>query len=131
VEDHDDKRLRELTERTLAAFMLLGHMLGQLPVPITLPELDDDWDPVAAVEAVELTRTELLKDEPIDSTSQRMLSRALLDWLTVYELRTLVEVAGPAPWRIDAMDYGLHRLVTYASEVADRLGIDSSPPDSE
>ena len=123
ADDHD-KEFRELRMFMLAAYGLLAELLGGLPLPIRLPELDDNWEPVDAVQAIDRARTELIKAQPIDTTTQVMIERALLEWLTVYELGAVIAIAGESSWRLDGIDYGLHRLVIIAGEAGRRLGID-------
>lgn len=125
MEQHpEDKRLDELIEHLFAAYELLGRLLGKLPIRIGLPEIEDeDWTPASAIQAVDRAR-EIVLDQPLETQVSWMIGTVLLDWTTVHELGFLAGAAGPAPWRLDAMEYGLQRITTVADEVATQLGID-------
>lgn len=131
MEENSDKRYQELTEYLMAAYELIRVVLSQLPIPIELPPVNAEWEPLTAIQAAQRTRDELIPAQPIDALDKSLLERSLLDWLTVYDLGGLVKMAGPAPWRLDAMDYGINRIVTFLDQAAESLGIDTNPPESE
>lgn len=121
-----DKRVAQLTKDLVAAYVLLRRFLAQLPIAIGLPEFAEDWDAVTVIPAVDRAR-ELVLSEPISQDHAWMIEKLLLDWLTAYELRGLVAMAGPALWRLDAMEFAFQRLTTIADEIASELGIEIWP----
>jgi hypothetical protein len=132
VEDnHPDKRWDELTEHMLVIYGLICHVLKQLPLPIEIPQLDAEWDAVTAIQALQRTRADLIQAQPIGTVDKGMIERSLLDWLTAYDMGAFIKVAGPAPWRLDTLDYAFNRIITFMDRVAASLGIDLEPPESE
>lgn len=122
---------RELTENLLGAVVLITKLFAQLPVPIELPPLEDPETGRMAlgrlVYALETSRTVLIPDQPLSDDQRRLADRMVLDWFAAHEFGYLIMEDGMTDWRIDGMDYALHRAVAIAYELAEQLGADIDP----
>jgi hypothetical protein len=112
VADHDNpERFHDLTELIMGAYLFIrDYLREQLPLPVALPAsfTEEGIPPHQVLIAVDRAR-HLIEDEPIPDELKTMLGRLLLDWFTAYDLAALVQLAGPALWRLDAIDYALRR----------------------
>jgi hypothetical protein len=121
VADHDDReRYLELAEATLGAFDYIRSLLEQLPVPVTVPDMtpDENDGGAPAQTLLSLNRVrQLIEDEPISERRKRAFEHMLLDWFTAYEILALTQLAGPAPWRLDAAEFALVRLTTWIEAI--------------
>lgn len=117
--DPEEREIRLLIGLT-GAYRLVAEFLRKLPLPVGLPPMDEDWDPLAALAAVERARTELLQEQPIDPLMAKVYGRLTLDWLTAYEVTAVIQEAGPAPWRLDMVEYLIRQMIV-ASEIIDDL----------
>lgn len=122
-DDYAEKRQNELVEDCHRAYGLIVAVLTHLPIPIGLEVISRDWDVKGALLAVDRARTELINDQPIGQGNKELLRTALLTWLTVYDLAGFIELAGPAPWRLDALEDGIRRTVGHCLVVASNLDI--------
>jgi hypothetical protein len=111
--DHDDpERFAKIAETVLAAFGFVRALLTDLPVPISVPDFDPEADDqLEALMSLNRVRA-LLADEPIGDTAKRAYERLVLEWFTAYEMVVLTKMAGPAPWRLDAVEFTLLRIAT-------------------
>lgn len=119
--DHDNReRYLALAEATIGAYAFIASLLEDLPIPVIIPDIvqvaDDGGDPGDALLALNRVRT-VIEDEPISQYHQRAFEHMLLDWFAAYEIITLVKIAGPAPWRLDVVEFALNRLVTWAEVI--------------
>ncbi|WP_217545589.1 hypothetical protein [Streptomyces sp. GbtcB6] len=116
--DHDNHRERFLTlmEGLVGAYVYIQALLADLPLPIAVPDfepVDEEEDgPVTALLSLNRVR-QLIEDEPIEVKIQRAYEHLVLDWLTAYELLVITRLAGPAPWRLDAVEFSINRVVTW------------------
>ncbi|MGW4728875.1 hypothetical protein ACWEQC_06790 [Streptomyces shenzhenensis] len=115
--DHDNYRERLLTlmEGLVGAYVYIQALLKDLPIPVIIPDfepVDDEDGPRTALLSLNRVR-QLIEDEPIADTTQRAYEHLVLDWLTAYELLVITRLAGPAPWRLDAAEFSLNRVVTW------------------
>ncbi|MFJ4322236.1 hypothetical protein ACIP3A_03820 [Streptomyces tricolor] len=117
--DHDNhrERLLALMEAVLGAYAFIQAVLEDLPIPVTIPDFepgdgDDEGGPRSALLSLARVRA-IIPDEPITERYQRAYDRLILDWFTTYELLVLTQAAGPAPWRLDAAEFSLNRVVTW------------------
>ncbi|MFI1030753.1 hypothetical protein [Streptomyces sp. NPDC020951] len=121
MEDHGDKeRLRHLEEHVLGMMEYLQELLLDLPIPVVIPEVVDDNDkPVReAVLALDRARV-LIEDEPIPERHKRAYESLILEWFTAYEMLVLRQMAGPAPWRLDAAQFAIARFTIIAAMIED------------
>ncbi|MEU0332211.1 hypothetical protein [Streptomyces sp. NPDC006193] len=121
--DHDDHRERLLTlmEALIGAFAYVQAMLEDLPLPITLPDFapgDDEEGPTVALLGLDRVR-QLIQDEPIPERDKRAWEHLVLDWFAAYELLVITRMAGPAPWRLDAAEFAINRIVTWTELIED------------
>ncbi|MEV5707270.1 hypothetical protein [Actinoallomurus sp. NPDC052274] len=105
----DGSRLEELVEMVKATYMLVVTYLELLPIPIKLPELTEDWTPAEGLLAAERAREVLLQDQPVCDLIKYNYHLMILDWQTAYDMCAFAQLAGPAPWRLDAIDIALSR----------------------
>ncbi|MGW4950649.1 hypothetical protein [Streptomyces parvulus] len=129
--DHDSReRFLALAEAVVGAWAYMAGLLEDLPIPVIIPDLvrmmDEDGDPADALLALNRVRA-VIDDEPITEAHKRAFEHMMLDWFAAYEVLTLVKVAGPAPWRLDVVEFALNRLVTWAELIED----DEEPDDSQ
>ncbi|MFB7597242.1 hypothetical protein [Streptomyces sp. NPDC056160] len=129
--DHDSReRFLALSEAVIGAFALIASLLEALPVPVIIPDIvrvaEDHGDPKDALLALNRVRA-VVEDEPISEFHKRAWEHMLLDWFAAYETLTLVQLAGPAPWRLDVAEFALNRLVTWAEVIEN----DEEPDDSQ
>ncbi|MEV8600459.1 hypothetical protein AB0465_11335 [Streptomyces griseoviridis] len=123
--DHDNNRERflALTEVLLGAWDFLSALLTDLPIPVIIPDLveiiDQDGDPTEALVALHRVR-QVIEDEPVAEQHKRCLVNMTLDWFTAYEVLGLVQMAGPAPWRLDLAEVALERFMTW-TEILDEI----------
>ncbi|CUW29682.1 MULTISPECIES: hypothetical protein [Streptomyces] len=115
--DHDAHRERflTLTEALVGAHAFIQAVLEDLPIPVTIPAFgpgDDEDGPRSALLSLARAR-EIIQDEPITERYQRAYDRLILDWFTTYELLVVIQAAGDAPWRLDAAEFSLNRVVTW------------------
>lgn len=98
------KRFAEASLMMIRAYDLIGDLLERLPLSIAIPRFDDpeNWESAQAVPAIIQARA-AAGDEPMPPEVRFTVDRMLLDWLTAYEVACMVDNAGPAPWRTDAM----------------------------
>ncbi|MEU5111693.1 hypothetical protein AB0G64_09355 [Streptomyces longwoodensis] len=121
--DHDNhgERLLTLMEAIVGAFAYVQALLKDLPLPVIIPDFapgDDDEAPVTALLSLDRAR-QLIPDEPISERDKRAFEHMVLDWFTAYELLVITRMAGPAPWRLDAAEFALHRVVTWIEVIED------------
>ncbi|MFI8531080.1 hypothetical protein ACIGMX_12605 [Streptomyces aquilus] len=121
--DRDNReRFLELAEGVVGAYAYIASLLADLPVPVIIPDIvrmaDGDRDPSDALLAVQRVRA-VVEDEPISQTLIRCYEHMMLDWMAAYELLALAKMAGLAPWRLDAVEFALNRLVTWAEVIED------------
>lgn len=120
---HDDDPLEELGTLLIGTYVLISKILGQLPIPIGLPPVDDDdFDGRLAVKAIERARN-AMRDLPMEPLTVDLLDRLLLEWLTAHELGTVAWIVGREPWRLEAMAYTITRIRALAQIVETRLGL--------
>ncbi|MGW3166964.1 hypothetical protein ACWC9Q_29720 [Streptomyces sp. NPDC001142] len=115
--DHDSRgRYLALVEAVIGLYAYVSALLEELPLPIVVPDIvqsiDEDQDPADCLMALNRARA-LVEDEPISDTAKRAYEHMLLDWFAAYEIIVLVKMAGPAPWRLDAVEFALNRIVTW------------------
>ncbi|MGW4883381.1 hypothetical protein [Streptomyces murinus] len=129
--DHDNHRERLLTlmEALYGAFALVQALLEDLPLPIAIPDLalgDGEDTPTKALLALDRAR-QIIQDEPIGETHRRAFDHLILDWFTAYELIVITKIAGPAPWRLDAAEFSINRVITWIEVIeGDELDDDES-----
>ncbi|MYW48867.1 hypothetical protein GT346_42755 [Streptomyces sp. SID161] len=102
-------------EALLGAHAFVQALLEDLPLPVTIPDPAPEGDedtPTQALLALNRVRR-IIQDEPITEARKRAFNHLILDWFTAYELLVLTKVAGPAPWRLDAAEFSLDRVVTW------------------
>ncbi|MEU5838790.1 hypothetical protein ABZ820_34715 [Streptomyces diacarni] len=118
ADDRDDReRFSELGELIMAAHGFLRVLLGELPVPVMIVDFDAEVDDQSEV-LLSLDRARrLIEDEPIPGIEKKAISRMVLDWFSAYEMLVLTKLAGPAPWRMDSVEYALHRFTTVAEMI--------------
>jgi hypothetical protein len=131
VADHDSReRFLALAEAIVGAFAHIAGLLDDLPIPVTIPDIvqmsEDGADPTDALLALDRVRA-VVADEPISEYHKRAYEHMILDWFAAYEILTLTQVAGPAPWRLDVVEFALNRLVTWIEVIEDG----EEPDDSE
>jgi hypothetical protein len=90
VEDDDFSELDHmLVSRLVVGWMALAIMLERLPLPITLPGVDDDEEPEALPEemfrAAERT-IDLVADQPIPPILKALAHTAITHWLVAWTL---------------------------------------------
>ena len=112
--DHDSHRERwnAIADVALGALEYIRVLLGDLPVPVLIPEINpkrEAEDLPHLVMSIDRVRS-VIQDEPISEARQSAFDRIILDWLTAYEMLALTRVAGPAPWRLDCAEYALYRI---------------------
>jgi hypothetical protein len=113
------KQFETLLAQLIDAYTLLRTVLLTLPIPMNLIERQADA-PVEAIHA--LSRAwELLEYEHVSSTRRERLRSMITDWLTAYELAVVVQEAGPAPWRLRAIEACLNRFHSTSKYVATYL----------
>jgi hypothetical protein len=116
----DPERFGEAQEAVISCYMLVQTYLDRLPLPIVLPEMDDDWTPVIGLPAVHRARVELIDEQPIDRMAVMVYRQLLLDWLAAFDLAGFIHLAGPAPWRLDGLEMTIARVIA-ATDVLDQL----------
>ncbi|MFI1002007.1 hypothetical protein ACIP10_15435 [Streptomyces galbus] len=121
--DHDNhgERLMVLMEAVVGAFAYVQALLADLPLPVVIPDFapsDDDEAPITALLSLDRAR-QLIQDEPISERDKRAFEHMVLDWFTAYELLVVTRMAGPAPWRLDAAEFALNRVVTWIEVIED------------
>ncbi|MDX3068238.1 hypothetical protein PV518_39805 [Streptomyces sp. ND04-05B] len=130
--DHDSReRYLALAEAVIGAYAYMAGLLEDLPLPVLIPDIvqvaDDGGDPTEVLLALDRVRA-VVQDEPISEFHQRAFEHMILDWFAAYEIITLVKVAGPAPWRLDVVEFALNRLVTWAEVIEND---EEEPDDSQ
>ena len=130
--DHDSReRYLALAEAVIGAYAYIASLLEDLPIPVIIPDIvqmaDDGEDPTDALLALSRVRA-VIEDEPISEFHRRAFEHMLLDWFAAYEIITLVKIAGPAPWRLDTVEFALNRLVTWAEVIEND---EEEPDDSQ
>jgi hypothetical protein len=130
VADHDSReRYLALAEAVVGAYAYIAGLLEDLPIPVIVPDIvkvaNEDGDPTDVLLALSRVRS-VIEDEPISEYHRRAFEHMLLDWFAAYEIITLVKIAGPAPWRLDVVEFALNRLVTWAEVIED-----DEPDDSQ
>ncbi|XUL91016.1 hypothetical protein ACQ86D_33945 [Streptomyces galilaeus] len=120
MEDHGDKeRLRDLSEVVMGMMVYLQHMLHDLPIPIVIPPILGETGPNHdAIFALDRAR-DLIEDEPIDDQLRTAYGMLILEWFTAYELIVIRQMAGPAPWRLDAAQLAIDRFSTVVEAIED------------
>jgi len=122
VADHDDaERFELLAHRVLDAHQVLRDLLKALPLPVEVPSFDPEGSVEDTREAlVSLSRArDLVWDEPIPEVHRKAIQTLILEWFMGYEELVLTNSAGPAPWRMDAVEYAMSRFATLAIMLAD------------
>ncbi|MFE9906428.1 hypothetical protein [Streptomyces achromogenes] len=129
--DHDNHRERLLTlmEALVGAFAYIQALLQDLPLPVIIPDFapdeEDDEAPTTALLSLDRVR-QLIQDEPISDRDKRAFEHMVLDWFTAYELLVITRMAGPAPWRLDAAEFAMNRIVTWIDLLDDEPDDDES-----
>ncbi|MFE2046377.1 hypothetical protein ACFXAZ_36745 [Streptomyces sp. NPDC059477] len=127
--DHDKERFLALAEGMVGVYAYIAGLLKDLPIRIVIPDLvkvmDDDRDPKDLLLALNRVRA-AIQDEPISETHKRAFEHLVLDWFAAYEMLALVKLAGPAPWRLDVVEFALNRCVTWIEVIED-----DEPDDSQ
>lgn len=116
----DRQRFEEAIQHMWTAYTLITSVLEQLPLPVRLPESTSDWDVEAGLLAVDRAR-DLVNDMPLSVLVAGSIRHMLLDWLAAYELGALTTLAGIAPWRIDAIEFSILRIVATTEIVSQAL----------
>ncbi|EST24369.1 hypothetical protein [Streptomyces roseochromogenus] len=119
--DHDSReRFLALGEAVIGAYAYIASLLEDLPIPVIIPDIvqvaEEGGDLADVLLALNRVRA-VVEDEPISEYHRRAFEHMLLDWFAAYEIITLVRVAGPAPWRLDVVEFALNRLVTWAEVI--------------
>jgi hypothetical protein len=108
-EDPDEKRFIALIKALFGAYMTITDMLTELPLPIRIPLMDEDWEPRTALPALDRVRT-VIRDEPLPDQTAALINTLILDWLAAYDATGVVQELGDAPWRIDALEAAMTRV---------------------
>lgn len=118
--DHDKERFLMLAEAAVGAYAYVAGLLADLPVPIVLPDLVQavDGEPTECLMALSRAR-QLIEDEPIEEDHKRAYEHMVLEWFAAYEILALTKLAGPAPWRLDVVEYALNRLMSWIEMIED------------
>ncbi|MFH0246417.1 hypothetical protein ACGRHY_29250 [Streptomyces sp. HK10] len=126
--DHDDseRKYTFLGVALLGAHIDLRGILRDLPIPVELPELDEE-NKAEALVGLDRART-LIADEPISSSAKRAFQELILEWFTAYEVLALYKAAGFAPWRLDAVEFALSRFVALSEMIEEG---DYGPPETD
>lgn len=108
MSDERERETQELGNAILTIYTLITRVCGLLPIPISLPDFEEDHlDGAQMIEAV--TRiTDLVEDEPISEDLQAGIWGGCLHWLSAAHLFTRYMDTGE---RIVAMEIRLN-LVT-------------------
>ncbi|GEC02972.1 hypothetical protein SSP24_06270 [Streptomyces spinoverrucosus] len=116
--DHGDReRFLDLGETVLGMLGYLRELLLDLPIPVSLPDfVGEDGPNHEAVIALDRAR-HLIEEEPIPEMRQTAYGHLILEWLTAYEMLVLRQLAGPAPWRLDAAQFAIARFTTIAEMI--------------
>ncbi|WP_228916860.1 hypothetical protein [Streptomyces sp. DH20] len=119
--DHDNHRERLLTlmEALVGAHAYIQALLADLPLPVVIPDFapeDGEDAPAQALLSLDRVR-QLIDDEPLSERHKRAWVNLVLDWFTAYELLVITRMAGPAPWRLDAAEFALNRIVTWIEAI--------------
>ncbi|MFJ6659692.1 hypothetical protein ACIQNG_25565 [Streptomyces sp. NPDC091377] len=127
--DHDSReRFLMLAEATTGAYAYIASLLQELPVPVIIPDLlqvvDDEGDTGEILLALNRVRT-VISDEPISESRKRAFEHLVLDWFVAYEMVSITKLAGPAPWRLDCIEFALVRITTWIETIED----DEEEPD--
>ncbi|MBC9730689.1 hypothetical protein H8R17_40165 [Streptomyces sp. TRM68367] len=105
-----------LKEAALGMYAYMQALFEELPLPVTVPDLepsgDDEDAPAKALLSLNRVR-QLIEDEPISERHKRSFEHMVLDWFAAYEMLVLTELAGPAPWRLDVVQFALVRMTTW------------------
>ncbi|WP_067171163.1 hypothetical protein [Microtetraspora niveoalba] len=121
MDNHHEDPLDALGHALLGAYVLIGKLLGWLPLPIGLPPIDEeDWDGLVAVAAIDRARI-AVRDLPLDSLTASIMDKLLLEWLTAHDLGVITEVVGRDRWRLEALSYALSRITSLAQLAESRL----------
>ncbi|MBK3563208.1 MULTISPECIES: hypothetical protein [unclassified Streptomyces] len=115
--DHDDyrERLTTLMEGLLGLYAYMQALFEELPLPVIAPDftpVNGEDGPVQALLSLNRVR-QLIEDEPISDMRKRAFEHMVLDWFTAYELLVITKMAGAAPWRLDAAEFALNRVLTW------------------
>ncbi|MFF4417065.1 hypothetical protein ACFYY8_31480 [Streptosporangium sp. NPDC001559] len=123
MEHHDP--LDHLGRMLMASYVLISKTLGWLPIPIGLPPIDGEWDGTIADDAIDAARISL-RYLPLDETTQSLLVRLLLEWLTGRALweAAAAQEAPPTAWQYEAIAYTLTRITSLHQVVEPRLRSD-------
>jgi hypothetical protein len=128
--DHDKERFLHLGEHVMGMLEFLRDLLRDLPIPVVIPEfLGADAPDHDAIMALDRAR-DLIEDEPITGPQKNGHQDLILEWFTAYEMLVLRQMAGPAPWRLDAAEFAIARFTVIAEMIEsgfiDELGTDES-----
>lgn len=99
------KKFTELHRDLLATYTLVINLLERLPVRMSLPRTQGD-EPETAIRS--LSRAwELAGLEPLTALEIGRLRAMINAWLTAYEVACMARQAGPAAWRLVAIEEAL------------------------
>ncbi|MBK3630525.1 hypothetical protein JHN59_38165 [Streptomyces sp. MBT49] len=117
MEDHDKERFLHYGEHVMEMHEHLRALLHSLPIPVVVPDfIGDDGPNPEAVFALDRAR-HLIEDEPISRTRQTSYQDLIIEWMTAYEMLVLTRVAGPAPWRLDCVEFAISRFTVLAEMI--------------
>jgi len=121
-QDRAFKRLYDASMMMIRSYDLIADLLEALPLSIMIPRFADpeDWESRDALPAIIQAR-KAAGDEPVSHELRALVDRMLLDWLTCYEMGCLCDMAGPAPWRTDAMVAATLRVTVTLNRAAVQL----------
>lgn len=119
------EELNELAEVLMGAYALTGKLLSLLPIPISLPSLEESGG-LNGAQALEQARV-AMHDLPLDPHVVAVLDDMIFEWLIGRDLCTLAVSISPDPHRIRGLRGALVRFGGL-SEHAERL---LSQPDQD
>jgi hypothetical protein len=103
----NENRLNLMMALVTGMYVTIRSTLTELPIPISLPDIDaDNVDMLDCLRAL-MTARDLIEQEPITNAHKGAYSQAILKWFTAWELVNLATIAGPAPWRLDGAQLAL------------------------
>lgn len=81
-------------------YATLTTRLGSLPLPISLPRLEETPEShLAALDSLEAA-ADLLHEMPLAKKQRSRLHAAIVDWSTLYELIATIQECGPSNLRL-------------------------------
>jgi len=114
----------------LIAYEDIRQIMASLPIPIEMPPAEPvlEGESSEAIMLAMISAYRIVPDAPVGAQTEFGLRILVREWLNAFELAGFIMMAGPAPWRIEALTAMIDRMRLMSQVVTELLRMDGGDP---